>query len=125
MCINTALIQFPEHVMMAFDLGNVSLEQAQNLSIPDVYIAINGQVWIPIETTMIKDGFVSAWQMAIEQLQGESIKELATVESGWAKYGASSIQDETQLFSIPANQIQKQIEIDLTSEILHQFSQVE
>ena len=123
--INTALIQFPEHVMMAFDLGNVSLEQAQNLSISDVYIAINGLVWIPIETTMIKDGFVSAWQMAIEQLQGESIKELATVESGWAKYGASSIQDETQLFSIPENQIQKQIEIDLTSEILHQFSQVE
>ncbi len=74
---------------------------------------------------MIKDGFVSAWKMAIEQLQEEPIKELATVESGWAKYGASSIQDETQLFSIPANQIQKQIEIDLTSEILHQFSQVE
>ena len=122
--INTALIQFPKHVMMAFNLGNVSLEQAQNLSIPNVYIAINGQVWIPIETTMIKDGFVSAWETAIEQLQKESIEELATVESGWEKYGASSIQGETQVFSIPENQIQKQIEIDLTNKVLYQFSQV-
>jgi len=123
--INTALIQFPKHVMMAFNLGNVSLEQAQNLSIPNVYIAINGQVWIPIETTMIKDGFVSAWKTAIEQLQKEPIEELATVESGWEKYGASSIQGEPQVFSIPENQIQKQIEIDLTNKLLYQFSQVE
>ena len=123
--INTALIQLSNHVMMAFNLGNVSLEQAQNLSISDVYLAINGQVWIPIETTMIKEGFVSAWQIAINQLQRDSIKELATVESGWAKYGASSIQDETQFFAIPADQIRQQMEVDLASEILQQFSQIE
>ena len=122
--INTALIQFPKHVIMAFNLGTVSRAQAQNLSIPNVYIAINGQVWIPIETTMIKDGFVPAWKTAIEQLQKEPIEELATVESGWEKYGASSIQGRTQVFSIPENQIQRQIEIDLTNEVLHQFSQV-
>ena len=69
--INTVLIKLPGHVLMAFDIGGVTLEDAKaRLKIPDnLYIPIDGYVWIPIETTYLKEGFVSAWQKAIDELQ--------------------------------------------------------
>ena len=121
--IRTALIQLPNHVMMAFDLGQVSLEQAEAMNLPNIYYQpINGQVWIPIETTLIKDGFVAAWQTAIEEVRARGVIDSTTVEDAWAKYGASTLRGAERQFSIPKNRIMERIDADLTHAWLQDFS---
>ena len=120
--IKTALIQLPSHVLMAFDLGNVSLNQAQEIGLPnDYYQAINGQAWIPVETTLIKDGFAAAWQTGCESLQTVNIPEVVPVEEAWEKYGESSLWGKPFQFSIPKDPIQHRIDADLADPWLKEF----
>ena len=93
--IKTALIQLPNHVLMAFDLGNISVKQAQEIGLPnDYYETVNGQAWIPIETTLINEGFAAAWQEGCQSLQAVNIR-AETVEDAWEKYGESSFPGRT------------------------------
>ena len=91
--IHTALIQQPGHVLMAFDLGGLTLEQAQELRIPDkLYESIGGYVWIPVETTLIKKGFAKAWQSAKDEIQkGGRIVDSISLQQAWEKYGSVNI----------------------------------
>ncbi len=118
--IKTALIQLPGHVLMAFDLGNISLEQAQKVNLPDqFYQSINGQVWIPIETTLIKDGFTTAWKRGSEELP--AVIDSVTVAEGWDKYGPGHPRGVAQEFFVSKSQIQKRMKADLTQPWLQEF----
>ena len=119
--IQTALIQLPNHVMMAFDLGQISLDTAEEMNLPDVYQPINGQVWIPVETTLIKDGFAAAWKQAIEEIRAKEVIDSTTVEEAWDKYGASALSGTKRPFSIPKEPIKQRIEVDLTHPWLQEF----
>ena len=119
--IKTALIQLQSHVLMAFDLGNISVKQAQEIGLPnDYYRTVNGQAWIPIETTLIKKGFAAAWQKGCQSLQAVNIR-AETVEDAWEKYGESSFPGEPIQFSIPKDRIQKRIDADLTTPWISEF----
>lgn len=119
--IKTALIQLPSHVLMAFNLGNISVKQAQEIGLPnDYYVTVNGQAWIPIETTLINEGFATAWQMGRESLQAVSI-EAETVEDAWEKYGESILWGEPIEFAIPKDRIQSRIDADLATPWMSEF----
>ena len=119
--IKTALIQLPSHVLMAFDLGNISVEQAQEIGLPnDYYETVNGQAWIPIETTLIKEGFAAAWQEGCRSLQAVNIR-AETVEDAWEEYGGSSQRGDPIQFSIPKDRTQERIDADLTTPWMMEF----
>ena len=119
--IKTALIQLTSHVLMAFDLGNISVEQAQEMGLPnDYYKTVNGQAWIPIETTLINQGFAAAWQWGAESLQAVNIR-AETVEDAWEKYGESSLPGQPARFSIPKDRIQNRIDVDLATPWIREF----
>ena len=119
--IKTALIQLPSHVMMAFRLGQISIDRAQRANLP-YFVPINGQVWVPIETTLIKEGFVGAWKAGYEEIQGKGVGDsTATVEEAWEKYGISPIRGSRQLFSIPKDLTLRKIQSDLASPWLQEF----
>ena len=119
--IKTALIQLPNHVLMAFDLGNISVKQAQEIGLPDDYYeTVNGQAWIPIETTLINEGFAAAWQEGCNSLQAVYI-EAETVEDAWEKYGESSLSGKPIQFSIPKDRIQNRIDTDLATPWMQEF----
>ena len=119
--IKTALIQLPSHVMMAFKLGQISIDQAQQVNLP-YYAPINGQVWIPVETTLIKDGFVAAWKAGHEEIQGTGVgNSTTTVEEAWEKYGISPIRGSKQFFSVPKDLTLEKIQADLASPWLQEF----
>ncbi len=119
--IKTALIQLPSHVMMAFNLGQISIDRAQQANLPH-YTPINGQVWIPVETTLIKDGFVAAWKAGHEEIQGTGVGDsTTTVEEAWEKYGISPIRGSKQFFSIPKDLTLEKIQSDLASPWLQEF----
>ncbi len=119
--IKTALIQLPGHVMMAFKLGQIAIHQAQAVGLP-YYTPINGQVWIPVETTLIKDGFVAAWEAGLNQIRDTGVGgSSATVEEAWEKYGLSPIHGAEQEFFIPKNRILTRIKSDLASPWFQEF----
>ena len=119
--IKTALIQLPSHVLMAFDLGNISVEQVQAMGLPnDYYVTVNGQAWIPIETTLINKGFAAAWQEGCQSLQAVNIR-AETVEDAWEKYGESSLPGKPIQYSIPKDLIQKRIDADLATPWISEF----
>lgn len=119
--IKTALIQLRNHVLMAFDLGSISVRQAQEIGLPsDYYRTVNGQAWIPIETTLINEGFAAAWQQGCQSLQAVNVRAV-TVEDAWEKYGESAFEGEPIQFSIPKSRIQNRIEADLTTPWMRNF----
>ena len=119
--IKTALIQLQSHVLMAFDLGSVSVKQAQDMGLPnDYYETVNGQAWIPIETTLINEGFAAAWQEGCQLLQAVNIR-AETVEDSWEKYGESSFPGEPIQFSVPKDLTQERINADLTTPWMVEF----
>ena len=120
--IKTALIQRPGHVLMAFDLGDISLKRAQEMGLPNAYyIAVNGQAWIPMETTLINKGFAAAWQWGCESVQTVKSPQVETVEDAWEKYGESFLRGEPIQYSIPKDLIQNRINADLATSWMEKF----
>lgn len=66
--IETALMTNPGHIFAAFNTG-LLYNSVWNL-LPEDYLFLNvdGYVWIPIETTVLSNGFVESWKTASEEL---------------------------------------------------------
>ena len=64
--VSTAIMTSPGHVFLAFDTGepkeNLWLFTHRNLEA----ISHQGTVWLPVETTILEKGFLSAWKTASE-----------------------------------------------------------
>ncbi len=60
--IETAFITAPGHIFMAFSLGISEEDARKTFSNPDEFIYENEQVWVPVEITLFKEGFLKAWQ---------------------------------------------------------------
>ena len=86
--VQTLLILQPRHILLAFDTG-IPREIAQEISIeplgnnwylkPEPY----GRAWIPIETTMLKEGdFINAWKKGLERTKRyKELKRLSVKEA--------------------------------------------
>jgi tetratricopeptide (TPR) repeat protein len=62
--IRTAVLTTPGHIFLAFDTGE-SVQAAAALAAPPLeLLQIEGTSWIPVETTVLRDGFVAAWTAA-------------------------------------------------------------
>ncbi len=62
--IHTAVLTTPGHVFLAFDTGE-PVENAQYLANASLQvISRNAAAWIPVETTVLSQGFMAAWESA-------------------------------------------------------------
>lgn len=87
--ISTAIMTSPGHVFLAFDseepLENAWIFRTQNLEIAEY----RNTAWIPIETTVLKNGFIAAWEEAsrlLKQYSGTEDVEFLPVEKERDKY---------------------------------------
>jgi tetratricopeptide (TPR) repeat protein len=87
--LSTALITTPGHILMAVDL-EMSPDQAKRTFLrPEDLIERNGSVWLPIETTIRKDGFAKAWQEGARGWRENSAKGAAAfypIHDAWKAY---------------------------------------
>ncbi len=60
--IETAFITAPGHIYMAFGLDMPPEEAQQVFLRPEDLILKDDKTWVPVEITMIPDGFLKAWQ---------------------------------------------------------------
>ena len=66
--VGTAFVTTPDHVLMAFDTGEPTVN-AWLYEAPDRTVMHHGgTVWIPLETTVLHDGFLEAWRNASRRL---------------------------------------------------------
>jgi hypothetical protein len=62
--VSTAYITTPGHIFAAFDLGMSPETASKSFAKAEDLIIRDGVVWVPVETTMVDEGFTKAWQTA-------------------------------------------------------------
>ncbi len=87
--VPTALITLPGHILMAVDLEMSGDQAARTFLNPDDLIVRDGTTWLPIETTMRKEGFATAWAEGARQWREGLAKGSAafySVHDAWKLY---------------------------------------
>ncbi len=65
--IPSAFVTTPGHIYVAFDTGLTQENAAKLFQDSGDLIIRNGSVWIPVEVTIVKDGFVRAWSVGARE----------------------------------------------------------
>ena len=65
--VRTAFITIPGHIFMAFRLQMSEAEARAAFFDPSLLIFRGGEAWVPVEITMVKEGFVKAWRIGAKE----------------------------------------------------------
>ena len=93
--VNTAFITIPGHIFMAFDSGLTYEEALKVFRNPQELIRWEGQAWIPVEITLVQEGFLKAWQTGANQWVRYSDRfeaKLIPVQEAWQDYEPVGIE---------------------------------
>jgi tetratricopeptide (TPR) repeat protein len=87
--INTAFITIPGHILTAFSL-NMSEEEAKSHFDNEAdLIFLEGNAWMPVEMTIIEDGFLKAWFIGAKEWRDSAARKSAflfTTRNAWKIY---------------------------------------
>jgi tetratricopeptide (TPR) repeat protein len=75
--VEAAFITIPGHILVAFALELSPDEARKSFLNPDELIFQGGKVWIPVEITDLKGGFLEAWQIGAREWREYSEKDQA------------------------------------------------
>jgi tetratricopeptide (TPR) repeat protein len=104
--VETAYITTPGHIFTAFNLGIAPDLAARLLAKPEDIIVRDDTTWIPVETTLVDQGFMKAWQTAaVEWREGKAngVAGFFTTKDAWQLYAPSGFVG-TQSSVIPARE---------------------
>ncbi|MCX7656715.1 MAG: tetratricopeptide repeat protein [Treponemataceae bacterium] len=105
--IPAALITTPGHIYVAFDSG-ISPETAEKVfDVQSDIIVIKNKVWVPVEVTLIKEGFVRAWKTGAQEwiAAKQSGKEgLYVVREAWETYEPVGLVEGGGLLAFPSSE---------------------
>ncbi len=84
--VATALVDVPGHLFVVFDSG-VSYRERDMISLdPDLVIDIDGQAWLPLETTLVATSFAESWAEGSRKYRQNRDKQslrLLSLRSAW------------------------------------------
>jgi hypothetical protein len=87
--VRTAFITAPGHIYMAFALGMDPELARKTFLKPEDLIFREGDTWIPVEITLVKDGFIKAWQIGAKEWRETSqdgTAEFYPIRDAWSVY---------------------------------------
>ena len=85
--VRTAYITTPGHIFTAFDVGLSQEAASLAFGRPEDFILKDEKVWLPIETTLLTEGFTKAWQTAAREWKTAGAgAEFFQTETAWKKY---------------------------------------
>jgi tetratricopeptide (TPR) repeat protein/DNA-binding beta-propeller fold protein YncE len=108
--IETVLLEMPGHLMMMFNTG-LPESEASLISQDHSLLAIhNGQVWIPVESTMVNASFNEAWAEGARKYQ-DAFKQqqlgIIDLKKAWQQYRPVTLQKADYSIEMPDdNQMQ-------------------
>jgi hypothetical protein len=86
--IETAFITVPGHIFLAFAPGLSPDEAASVFSHAEDLIVIDGKVWVPVEITLVKNGFLAAWKEGSrEWRENVATRAFYPLHEAWSVYG--------------------------------------
>jgi hypothetical protein len=103
--IRTAFITIPGHIYAAFNTGIPEDQIRRSFTQPDQVIAYEGDAWVPVEVTLLDQGFMKAWATGAEQWRqhddlGQA--ELVPVQSAWLEFEPVGFDlGERQAIAVP------------------------
>lgn len=87
--LTAALVTTPGHIFVAFDSG-LSADAAERFfSAQDDLVIRDGKAWVPVEVTLVKEGFVRSWRMASQEwrtAEAEGKAGFYPVRESWKVY---------------------------------------
>ena len=102
--IETAFITVPGHIYMAFSL-DISPEEASSLFLEtDDLIFIDNNSWVPVEITMVSDGFLLAWQTGAQEWRENEISgnaDFYPIHTAWETYEPVGMIGEEKSLDLP------------------------
>ena len=106
--VKTAFITTPGHIFTAFSLGIPPSEAEKVFSTMEQLVIIDDEVWVPVEITLLNEGFLKAWEAGARQWREASRDGRAgfiPIRSSWSVYEPSwfgSGENENVIDRIPS-----------------------
>ncbi|MFM2397039.1 MAG: hypothetical protein RLZZ144_289 [Pseudomonadota bacterium] len=97
--IETRVIEVPGHMFMMFNTGAVA--DIDGYTMDDMYVAYEDKLWIPVETTLLGNTFLKAWEKGAESYYKYLGKGLAVLDihQAWTTYKPASLPDNKEKVS--------------------------
>jgi len=102
--VNAAFITIPGHIFAAFDTGLDEAEAKTAFYDPNLLVYRGGRAWIPVEITMVKDGFIKAWRVAAKEWADNLRAGTAafyTLPDCWKVYPPAAFPGVNPRFTLP------------------------
>ncbi len=93
MGISTLVVEVPGHMFMMFSTGIAADDDGYTMD--DMYVAHDGMLWIPVETTVVGSSFVKAWELGAASYYKWKDKGLTLldVHTFWETYKPATLPD--------------------------------
>jgi tetratricopeptide (TPR) repeat protein/sugar lactone lactonase YvrE len=91
MGINTRVIEVPGHMFMMFSTGIAADDDGYTMN--NMYVIHEDQLWIPVETTLVGNAFIKAWEKGAATYYKSKDKDLTVldVHTAWETYKPASL----------------------------------
>ena len=102
--IEAAFITIPGHIFAAFDTGLGEAEAREKFYDSSLLVIYEGRAWIPVEITMVKDGFIKAWRVASKEWADNSRLGQAafySLSDCWKVYPSAAFPGVNPRFVLP------------------------
>ena len=95
MGVDTRVLEVPGHMLMMFSTGIAA--DGDGYTMDNMYVVYDDQLWIPVETTLLGNAFVSAWEKGSATYYKWKDKGLTIldVHSAWETYKPATLPDST------------------------------
>lgn len=114
--IYTLVVEVPGHMFMMFSTGIDA--DADGYTNNNLYVIYKDKLWIPVETTIVGNSFVKAWELGAANYYKWNNKGLTIldVHESWNTYKPATLPESTQLpLEVSAKQIEKKFPGDIVS----------
>lgn len=111
--VKTALVTIPGHILLAFSTGQNIREMLKMFNRESAFIVTeDGTAWVPVEVTILDQGFIKAWAVGAEEWQKhhkEGNARFYPVADAWKHYQASGIPSDTITIVAPDESYVEQV----------------
>ena len=113
--IAAAFITVPGHIYAAFDLELTCEEAAGLFACAGDLIMLEGRTWLPVEMTVLEEGFLKAWEAGARQWrEGGEKARLLPVHAAWEQYPpVSLLEGEVRVDPPPEDELLSRYEAEL------------
>lgn len=115
--IQAAFITAPGHIFMAFNTEMDADTARKTFAKPEELILRDDGAWVPVEITLVRDGFLKAWQIGAKEWREASAARQAgfyPIREAWKVYEPVGFSEIKEAIMLPgANQILDQYEGEL------------